>query len=206
MAVLPHFAHVPLRSAWRSARRAALAATALALSAGATAGAQSTKGVFLGIQYAGASVSVKSAAEDLEFGGGYGLHAGLGLNDTWGVLVNFDRSVVTGGNDTDVALSQYDALLRMTVLGRGSPLRAFLTAGATGRSANRGRDFESIAPTAGAGAQLFITSKLAVNGTALWTFGNLTRASQLTGNASDQQFTSTGTRVQAGVSLYLFGN
>ena len=168
--------------------------------------AQSTKGVFLGVQYSGSSVSVTSAAEDLDFGGGYGLHAGLGLSDTWSVLANFDRSVLPGAKNTnDVTLSQYDALLRMSLLpGASSPFRVFLAAGATARTANSGRDFEDISPTGGAGAQLSLTSKIAVNGTALWTFGKLTRASQLR-NGQEGQFESTATRVQAGISLYLFG-
>jgi hypothetical protein len=179
--------------------------SALLVGAPSTA-AQSTKGVFGGIQYVGSSVDVKSAAEDLQFGGGFGVHAGLGLSDTWSVLANFDRSVLPGvKNTSDVTLSQYDALLRMNLLpGASSPFRVFLAAGATARTANAGRDFEDIAPTGGAGAQLFVTSKIAVNGTALWTFGKLTRASQLR-NGQEGQFESTGTRVQAGVSLYLFG-
>jgi len=167
--------------------------------------AQSTKGLFLGIQYSGSSVSVQSAANDLEFGGGFGVHAGLGLTDTFSVLANFDRSVLTGSNNTDVALTQYDALLRMHLFpGASSPLRVFVTGGATARTANSGRDFEGIAPTGGAGAHLSLTRKIAVNATALWTFGNLTQASALT-SRQNEQFKSTGTRVQAGVSLYLLG-
>ncbi len=181
----------------------ALAMCAMSTTARAQAG--STKGLFVGIQYAGTSVNVSSAAQDLEFGNGFGLHAGLGLSDNVSVLVNFDRSVLTGSdNAIDVRLTQYDALLRVHVLpGAGSPLRLFVTAGATGRTANAGRDFDGIAPTGGAGVHLYVTPKIALNGTALWTFGNLTRASQLS-NRTDQTFRSTATRVQAGVSLYLF--
>jgi hypothetical protein len=185
--------------------RAALVATTLAATA-MSAGAQSSKGVFLGIQYAGSSLDVKSAAENLDFGGGFGLHAGIGFNNTFSVIANFDRSVLTGSSsNTNVTLSQYDALLRVNVLpGGSSPLRLFVTGGATARSANAGRDFEEIVPTAGAGAQLFIGSALAVNGTALWTFGKLTQAGQLS-NSTPGQYESTQTRIQAGVSLYLFG-
>jgi hypothetical protein len=170
-----------------------------------TSGAQSSKGLFVGIQYTGASVSVKDAAQKLEFGNGFGVHAGLGLTDTWSLVANFDRSVLTGSNNTDVELTQYDALLRMNLIGGGSPLKLFVTAGATARTANRGRDFEGIAPTGGGGAQLFITPRIAVHGTALWTYGNLTRASQVSGSNLEQQFRSTGTRIQAGAALYLFG-
>ena len=180
-------------------------AAALVLAWATVMQAQSAKGLFVGIQYSGASVNVKEAAQDLEFGNGFGVHAGIGLTDRFSLLANFDRSVLTGANDNDVELTQYDALLRMNLLGAGLPVKVFLTGGATARTANSGRDFEGIAPTGGAGAQLFITPRLAVHGTALWTFGNLTRASQLNGNDLDQKFTSTGTRIQAGASLYLFG-
>ncbi len=184
--------------------RTAFTAAALAATAAASAEAQSGKGLFVGIQYAGASVNVKEAAEDLEFGNGFGVHLGVGLSERWSVLANFDRSLLTG-NSADVRLTQYDALLRLHLIGAASPLKLFVTGGATARSANAGRDFEGIAPTGGGGVQLFLSSGLAVHGTALWTFGNLTRASQLSGNTVDRQFTSTGTRVQAGASLYLFG-
>jgi hypothetical protein len=150
---------------------------------------------------------VKSAAEDLEFGNGFGLHAGIGLSDRWSVLVNFDRSVLTGADsDAEVKLSQYDALLRLHLFpGPASPLRVFATAGATGRAASGSTEFEGVAPTAGAGVHLFLTPQIALNGTALWTFGNLTRASELS-NSTRESFRSTGTRVQAGVSLYLFSH
>ena len=190
----------------RLSRRAA-AVTVLAFAAAAPAvEAQSAKGVFVGIQYAGASVSAREAAQKLEFGNGFGVHAGVGLTDALSLLANFDRSVVIGSDDADVALTQYDALLRLNVIGATSPVKLFLTAGATARTANQGRSFENIAPTGGAGAQLFLSPKLAVHGTALWTFGNLTRASQVSGNTLDQQFKTTGTRIQVGASLYPFGH
>lgn len=190
----------------RLSRTAAAAVLAAFASAATAVSAQSTKGLFLGIQYAGASVSAKDAAQKLEFGNGFGVHAGVGLTDGLSLLANFDRSVVTGANSTDVALTQYDALLRLNLIGASSPLKLFLTGGATARTADKGRSFENIAPTGGAGAQLFIGPKLAVHGTALWTFGNLTRANQVNGSNLEQQFKTTGTRIQAGASLYLFGH
>jgi Outer membrane protein beta-barrel domain len=184
---------------------AALAAAVFVGSA-MIAGAQSTKGLFVGIQYAGSSLDVKSAAQKLDFGSGFGLHAGLGLSHNLSVLANFDRSVLTGNTTgASVTVSQYDALLRLSVLDAGSPVRVFVTAGATARSANAGRDFDEIAPTGGAGAQLFLSSKLALHGTALWTFGKLTQAGQIS-NSTPGQYESTQTRIQAGVSLYPFGH
>lgn len=63
--------------------RAAFTAAALSATAAAKAEAQSGKGLFVGIQYAGASVNVQEAAEDLEFGNGFGVHAGVGLSERW---------------------------------------------------------------------------------------------------------------------------
>lgn len=185
---------------WRRCTAAALLTTALSTAGAARAGAQA--GPFVGIQYSGASVSVEGAAEDLEFGSGFGLHAGFAAR-RWALLANFDRSVVTRDDD-DVRITQYDALVRFNVVPT-SMAQVYLTGGATGRSASRGEDFQSIAPTGGAGAQLFVTSRLALSGTVLWTFGNLTRAEQLNTNAPSGTFRSTQTRVQVGVSLYPLG-
>ena len=135
--------------------KATLASFAL-LAGAVTAEAQSTTGLFLGVQYAGSSLSIKSAVEDLDFRGGFGLHAGIGLSETWSVLANFDRSALTGSTTgTDVVLTQYDALLRMNMFSAaGGTLRVFLTGGATARTTNAGRNFEQIAPTAGGGAAM----------------------------------------------------
>ena len=182
---------------------------ALTLGVAGTAQAQAGagRGLFVGLQYAGASVSVKEAAENLEFGSGFGLHAGFGMSDNVSVLVNFDRNVLNRRRDNeDVTVSQYDALLRYQLFpGADSPLRVFGTAGATGRAASGTTEFEGVAPTAGAGVQLHVSSSVALTGTALWTFGNLTSLRELTGGGTTREtFRSTGTRVQVGASLYLF--
>lgn len=194
-------------SAIVAATIAALLTTFSAGAAHAQADAGSTKGLFLGIQYAGASVSVKDAAEDLKFGSGFGLHAGMGFSDNVALLVNFDRSAVTRrSDDNGLTLKQYDALLRVYLLpDASSPFRVFATAGATGRAVDKSTKFENIAPTAGAGLHVGITPHFAVTGTALWTFGNLTRLDEITGGSTTKEdFKSTGTRVQVGASLYLF--
>ena len=174
---------------------------ALMTLAATTAEAQS--GPFVGLQYAGSSVSVQGAAQDLKFGGGFGLHAGIG-GSRLAVLANFDRSVLTR-DDADVRLTQYDALLRLNVMPT-SPVQLFVTGGATARSASRGEDFKNVAPTGGAGVQLFVTPQIALNGTALWTMGNLTRASDVGTSAPAGTYKSTQTRVHVGVSIYPFGH
>lgn len=173
------------------------------VSLAAAQAAQAQSGPFVGIQYSGSAVSVKGAADDLKFGSGFGLHAGL-AGAKWAVLANFDRSVVTR-DASDVTLTQYDALARLTLLGGGSPFQLFATGGATARSASKGEDFTSIAPTGGAGVQLFVTPNVALSGSALWTYGNLTRANQLGTNAPAGTFKSTQTRVNVGVSVYPLG-
>lgn len=169
--------------------------------------AGSTRGLMLGLQYAGASVSVADAAEDLRFGNGFGLHAGYGVSDNIALLANFDRGVLTRRGDNDnVTVSQYDALLRMYLApGASSPVRLFATAGATGRAATGSTSFEGVAPTGGAGIHLGVTSGVSLTGTALWTFGNLTRLADITsGRLTKESFKATGTRVQVGATLYLF--
>lgn len=196
-----------------SHNRTPVFATILALLAttlgGTTLQAQagSTRGLMVGLQYAGASVSVKEAAEDLKFGSGFGLHAGFGMSDNVAVLVNFDRNVLTRrGDSDDVTISQYDALLRLYLVpGADSPVRLFATAGATGRAASGSTDFDGVAPTGGAGVHIGLTPNIALTGSALWTFGNLTRLRDITGgNTTKESFKSTSTRVQVGASLYLF--
>lgn len=184
-------------------RRWGRVTTGLLLTLATTPAVHAQAGPFAGLQYSGSSVSVKGAADDLDFGSGFGLHAGLG-NAKWAVLANFDRSVLTRDAD-DVRLTQYDALLRLGLLPTGSPLQLFVTGGATGRSASRGEDFRNISPTGGGGVQLFVSSRLALTGTALWTFGNLTRASQLSTSAPAATYRSTQTRVQVGLSVYPLG-
>ncbi|MBL0939505.1 MAG: outer membrane beta-barrel protein [Gemmatimonadaceae bacterium] len=177
--------------------------------AAAPAGAQSgnTRGLFVGLQYSGASVSVKEAAENLEFGSGFGLHAGLGISDNVSFLVNFDRNVLNRRRDNnDVTVTNYDALLRYHLFpAAGSPLRVFGTVGATGRAATGTTEFEGVAPTAGAGLHINVTPMIGLTGTALWTFGNMTSLQDLTGGGTTREtFRSTATRVQVGASLYLF--
>lgn len=173
------------------------------------AGAQSgnTRGPFVGIQYSGASVSVREAAENLEFGSGFGLHAGVGVSDNVSILINFDRNVLNRRRDNnDVTVTNYDALLRYHLFpAAGSPLRVFGTVGATGRAATRTVEFKGVAPTAGAGIHVNVTPMIGLTGTALWTFGNLTSLRELTGGETTRDtFRSTATRVQVGASLYFF--
>ena len=164
-------------------------------------------GVFVGAQITGASLNYKDAAGSLDFGSGYGVHAGVMLGSSLGVLVNYDKNTLgSPGGDTD--LGQWDLLGRLRFVGIG-PLRTYLTAGITGRSAESkiydgtsGRfDFSGTNPTAGLTAQLMVTSKLAVDGGLLWTFGRFND----TGGYAASRVEATGSRVSVGASYYLFG-
>jgi hypothetical protein len=186
-------------------RRNTLLFAALLALATVPAGAQS--GMFVGAQVTGASLNYKDAAQNLDFGSGYGVHAGLMLGSSLGVLVNYDKNTLgASGGDTD--LGQWDLLGRLRFVGVG-PLRTYLTAGITGRTATSkiyngttgDFDFSGTNPTAGLTAQFMVTSKLAVDGGVLWTFGKFND----TNGYSASRVEATGSRVSLGASYYLFG-
>lgn len=186
-------------------KRMVMAVVTLALLAAAPAHAQT--GLFVGAQVTGASLSYKDAAQDLDFGSGYGVHAGLMLGSSLGVLVNYDRTTL-GSSLGDTELGQWDLLGRFRFIGVG-PLRTYLTAGITGRSTesriydgNTGDwDFSGTNPTAGLTGQFMVGSRLAVDGGVLWTFGKFND----TPGYSASRVEATGSRVSVGVSYYLFG-
>ncbi|MBU6365686.1 MAG: outer membrane beta-barrel protein [Gemmatimonadetes bacterium] len=163
-------------------------------------------GIFAGIHYSGASLDLKGASKNVDFGGGYGVHAGVGLGDNLQVVVNYDKNrLPSGAGGTSAEVAQVDALARLFVLvPPGSPLRVFATGGVTGRTVKFGQEFDGLSPTGGAGVYVRPLPKVAFTGTALWTFGNLTSSTQLT-NRSGNEFSSTGVRVQVGASLFLLG-
>ncbi len=173
----------------------------------AAAPARGQTGLFVGAQVTGASLNYKDAAQQLDFGSGYGVHAGLTLGSSLGVLVNYDKNTLgSSGGDTD--LGQWDVLGRLRFVGLG-PLKTYLTAGITGRNAtskiydgNTGSfDFSGTNPTAGLTAQFMVASKLAVDGGVLWTFGRFND----TNGYNSSRVEATGSRVSVGASYYLFG-
>ena len=103
---------------------------------------QAQTGLYVGAQVTGASLSYKDAADKLDFGSGFGVHAGLTLGSALGVLVNYDKNTLgSSGGDTD--LGQWDLLARLGFMGIG-PVKTYLTGGVTGRAAS--------APTFGGGS------------------------------------------------------
>lgn len=180
-------------------------AVVLVLLAAPTARAQS--GLFAGVQWTGASLTYKNAAENLDFGSGFGVHAGLNFGSSLGVLVNYDKNTL-GSSSGDTDLGQWDLLGRLRLVGIG-PLKTYLTGGITGRSATSkiynghtgSFDFSGTNPTAGLTAQMMVTSALAVDGGVLWTFGKFND----TQGYSSSRVEATGSRVSVGVSYFLFG-
>lgn len=164
-------------------------------------------GLYVGAQLTGASLSYKDAAEKLDFGSGFGVHAGLTLGSALGVMVNYDKNTLgSSGGETD--LGQWDLLARIGFLGIG-PVKTYLTGGVTGRVASSPTfaggtgdyTFSGTNPTAGAAAQVFVTNKLAIDGSVLWTFGKFND----TGGYQASRVEATGSRVSLGVSWYLLG-
>jgi len=182
-----------------------VAAVALTLLGASNAQAQS--GLFAGVQWTGASLTFKDATENLDFGSGFGVHAGLNVGSSFGVLVNYDKNTLgASGGDTD--LGQWDLLGRLRFIPIG-PLKTYMTAGITGRSAtskiyngSTGKfDFSGTNPTAGITAQMMITSTLAIDGGVLWTFGKFNDTQGYTASKVE----ATGSRVSVGASFFLFG-
>lgn len=166
-----------------------------------------SKGLFAGIHYSGASLDLSGASREVDFGSGYGIHAGLGLGNRLQLVVNYDKNTLpsdeTGAN---ADLAQFDALARLfLLLPAESPLRLYATGGVTGRTIKLGQEFDGVSPTGGAGVFLKVLPSIALTGTALWTFGNLTSSTQLA-NRTGNEFSATGVRVQVGASLFLLGN
>src|SRR5512140_3213382 len=164
-------------------------------------------GLYVGAQVTGTSLTYKDAAANLDFGSGVGLHAGLQLGSLFGVLVNYDKATLgASGGNTD--LGQWDILGRLSLISLG-PVRTYVAAGVTGRKATSGFyngttgsfDFSGMNPTAGFNGQAMITSKLAIDGSVLWTFGKFND----THGYSSSRVEATGSRVSVGASYYLFG-
>ncbi len=166
-------------------------------------------GLYVGAQVTGASLTYKDAADKLDFGSGFGVHAGLTLGSTFGVLVNYDKNTLgSSGGNTD--LGQWDVLGRLGFMALG-PVKTYLTGGMTGRATQSpsygGRvgdyKFSGMNPTGGAAAQVFITSKLALDGSVLWTFGKFSDTRN--GSLDPGRVSATGSRVSLGASWYLLG-
>jgi hypothetical protein len=164
-------------------------------------------GLFIGAQATGASLTYRDAADNLDFGSGFGVHAGVMLGSSLGVLVNYDKNTL-GASTGDTELGQWDLLGRMSFIGLG-PAKTYLTAGLTGRTTTSrfyngtsgDFDFSGMNPTAGLTGQLMLTSKLAIDGGVLWTFGKFND----TNGYSISRVEATGSRVSVGVSYYLLG-
>lgn len=182
-----------------------LRATALLAALVTGSSSLSAQTLFGGIHYSGTSLDLKDASRKVDFGNGYGLHAGIGLGSGLQVVVNYDRSSLAGsGTATDADVAQFDALARLFLLS-SAPIRVFATGGVTGRTIKMGESFDGVSATGGGGVMVKALPRIALTGTALWTFGNLTAGSQLA-NRTGNEFKSTGVRVQVGASLFLLGN
>lgn len=164
-------------------------------------------GMFLGAHATGASFTnqneKQSGNHPVEFGSGYGVHAGLWFSGAFGVLVIHDKTI-HGVKTEDVDLGQWDFLGRLSYIEAG-PARAYLTAGLSKRpSTSSSNDddrghflFYGMAPTAGLTGQLAVTSRIAVDAGVLWTLISYT--DNLGHSASHLS------RLAVGVSYFLFG-
>ena len=171
----------------------------------APVGAQA--GLFFGAHATGASFINQNERQSgnypVEFGSGYGTHAGLWFSGAFGVLVIHDKSF-RGVKTDDVDLGQWDFLGRLSYIEAG-PARAYLTAGLSKRATTSSSSdddrvdflFYGMTPTAGLTGQLAVTSRLAVDGGVLWTLVSYTDNS---GHSASHL-----NRLAVGVSYFLFG-
>jgi hypothetical protein len=200
----------------RSFTIAAIAAALVIVgSASAQSTSGSTNGFSIGAQVTGAGLNFSNASQKVDFGGGWGVQAGYGFGEMFSLIANYDHNALggqEGGGTFD--LGQWDALARFNFMA-GSPIRPYLEAGATGRAAKTPNfqgtggayTFSGISPTAGLGAQLFVSRQVSVNAGLDWTFGNFSTVHN-EGNAVSgfNQLDATGTRVRVGATLYPFGH
>lgn len=188
-----------------------VAGAAAALVCSVPAKAQSTSGLFVGAQVTGAALNFGNAAQKVDFGGGWGVHAGLGFGEGFSLLANYDRSSLPaqgGGGNFDIG--QWDALARFNLMA-GAPIRPYVQAGITGRVAKSSTfggtsgdyRFSGQSPTAGLGAQLFLGSSVAIDGGVNWTFGRFS-STENGGSPFGTSLDARGTRVIVGLSLYPF--
>ncbi len=159
------------------------------------------RGLFLGAHATGASLANQGDNDLLDFGSGFGAHAGLSFGRSFGLLANYDRSIV-GGVSGDVDLGQWDLLGRMSWI-RFDAANVYLTAGLSKRASTSslidahdgavllwGMD-----PTAGLTGQLMVTSKLAVDAGMLVAVGSF--------NDNHGHNVSRINRLSVGVSYYV---
>lgn len=164
-------------------------------------------GLFFGAHATGASLTKQNEKQSgyypVEFGSGYGMHAGLWFSSAFGVLVIHDSSI-RGVKTQDVDLGQWDFLGRLSYIEAG-PARAYLTAGLSKRAStsSSGDDdrgdftFYGMAPTAGLTGQFAVTSRLVVDAGVLWTLVSYT--DNFGHSASHLN------RLAVGVSYFVFG-
>jgi hypothetical protein len=192
-------------------RTLVIAAVTASLAGASPTLAQSTSGVFVGAQVTGAALNFGSAVQKVNFGGGWGVHAGVGIGEGFSLLVNYDKaSLPSAGGGGNYDLGQWDALARFNFMAR-QQLRPYVDAGITGRVAKSTTyggtsgdyRFSGQAPTAGVGAQFFLGKSFAIDGGVNWTFGNFS-STENSGSPFGTKLDATGTRVIVGVSLYPF--
>jgi opacity protein-like surface antigen len=194
-------------------RSTAVVATAALLAFAVPVKAQNTSGIFLGAQATGSDLHFGSAAQKVDFGGGWGVRAGFGLDDHWSLVGNYDRSSLPAtGASSNFDVGSWDALARYSFMD-GSMFRPYLTAGVTGRALKSSSfngaagdySFSGTSPSAGLGAQWFVSQAVALDAGANWTFGNFSSV-KTNGTDLGQKLDATGTRVMVGVAVYPFGH
>jgi opacity protein-like surface antigen len=190
---------------------AALPASPLAAQADPTAPPRSrTDGLALGAHLNGSAVSPTN--EKTQSGGGAGVTIGYGFSPSFMISAQLDLALVTVSEDDEYALAHFDLGARYSF---ADPRRAWvphLDLALTGRAGSQtvtdGRSSVDVtlsgsALSFGGGVQYFVTPRLAIDGTLLWSHGRWDRATvggeSIDGSDSDRFMSS---RFNLGLRLY----
>jgi hypothetical protein len=182
-------------------RTTGIVAVALMLAVSTVAQAQT--GLYVGAQVTGTSLNYRDAAQKLDAGQGVGGHVGLSIGGSFGVLVNYDKSTL-GSTAGDADVGQTDVLGRMGLMAIG-PIKTSVLGGYTARVVKSDTyKLEGKNLTAGVMASVFTFRSLSLDGTVLWTFGELD-PSWVKNATTVATKSPTGARVSLGASWYVFG-
>lgn len=183
-------------------RTLSLSLLLLGSAAVATAQPYSTRGfaLGLGLQYAGVSASEGNFEAD-DSGGGIGLNAEYGFNETFSLFVNLDGS----GIAEDTGLGHFDIGARIH-LSPGQQVRPFVTAALSGVSVVNDEaetTFSGGGLTAGGGVRYFFSPRVALDLNGAFTFGQFTEVEVGNFSEDDLSIDMNSYRIRFGVLFNL---
>ena len=184
--------------------------------AGGTASASSTKGFFLGAHLNGSAISAEDLSDDVESGGGFGVRLGYGFTPRLALVLDGTGAIINSTDD-EYTLAHFDVALRYAFTGATRRFVPFLEAGFSGRAA--GADdvtlylddgsqttgdltISGTGLTLGAGAQYYVSPKVALGLGLKWTTGEFSTVKFDNVSVDGLEIDATSTRLNLGVTWY----